>query len=139
MADVSPDHWRVQALLIKFNGATTLLINSYFPTDPQRPNADHAEFHETLGVIRNIIRSNVFDSLVWTGDLNSDFMRISNQTMLVNNAIEELQLIRSWDNFNVDFTHCYEVLGTTYVSVLDHFIWNESLSECIVPAGVIHH
>ena len=59
--------------------------------------------------------------------------------MLVNNAIEELQLIRSWDNFNVDFTHYYEVLGTTYVSVLDHFILNESLNEYIVSAGVIHH
>ena len=35
VSDVSPGHWRIQALTISTSTSTTLLINSYFPTDPK--------------------------------------------------------------------------------------------------------
>ena len=36
VTDVSPGHWRLQAVKIKLLTSSLLLINSYFPTDPQR-------------------------------------------------------------------------------------------------------
>ena len=60
---VSPGFWRLQAVVIEFGRTSTLLINSYFPTDPQRPDADQAELLETLGHIRNIIRKNDVECL----------------------------------------------------------------------------
>ena len=43
VTDVSPGYWRLQALIVKFGSTSTLLLNSYFPTDPRRPNADQSE------------------------------------------------------------------------------------------------
>ena len=42
VTDVSPGFWRLQAIKIKFMSSTLLLINSYFPTDPQR-NVDQIQ------------------------------------------------------------------------------------------------
>ena len=75
VSDVSPGFWRVQAATIKFGNRTTLLINSYFPTDPRRPGADESELLEILGHMKNVIRQNDFDSLLWAGDINADFAR----------------------------------------------------------------
>ena len=49
---VSPGFWRLKAVKIKFKSSTLLLINSYFPTDTQRDNAD---LLNTLGHIKQII------------------------------------------------------------------------------------
>ena len=43
VTDVSPGFWRIQAVKINFRSSSLLLINSYFPTDPQRDHADDAE------------------------------------------------------------------------------------------------
>ena len=77
VTDVSPGFWRVQAAKISFGSSTLLLINSYFPTDPQRNNVDQSELLETLGRIKLVIESNVCDSVLWADDLNSDFSRQS--------------------------------------------------------------
>ena len=36
--DVSPGHWRLQAVIISSPSSKTLLINSYFPTDKRTDN-----------------------------------------------------------------------------------------------------
>ena len=41
--DVSPGFWLVQAVKITFKFSHLLLINSYFPTDPQRANLDESD------------------------------------------------------------------------------------------------
>ena len=41
--DVSPGHWRIQAVTISMVSSTILLINSYFPTDPKTNNFDDAK------------------------------------------------------------------------------------------------
>ena len=136
--DVSPGYWRLQAVKIKFGSATTLLINSYFPVDPRRPNADDTELQETLGHIRNVIRNNDFDTLLWAGDLNADFLRNTGHTSTILDCVEEMSLTKSWDIFEVDFTCCHELLGVSHVSTLDHFFWSETLCEHVIDAGVIH-
>ena len=100
-----------------------LVINSYFPTDPRRPDVDHIELLETLSHVRNTIRRNQFDYLLWTGDINADFIRQSEHTNTIKDLISELDLASSWQTFNIDFTCCQELLGVTHVSVLDHFFW----------------
>ena len=52
VVDVSPGHWRLQAVKIKFKTSSVLLINSYFPTDSQRNNVDNTDLLETLSNIK---------------------------------------------------------------------------------------
>ena len=136
--DVSPGNWRLQAVLVKFGNVTTLIINSYFPTDQQKPNSDLTELQQTLTHIKDVIQRNDFDGLLWAGDINADFLRNTNHTDMVNDSLEELSLIKSWDKFIIDFTCCHEQLGVCHVSTLDHFFWSESLDENVLDAGVIH-
>ena len=51
---------------------------------------------------------------------------------------EELNLDNSWENFEADFSHVHELNGVTYVSLLDHFMWNMSLGELVSDCGVLH-
>ena len=53
-------------------------------------------------------------------------------------VVEDLGLTRSWDKFTIDFTHCHELLGTSYVATLDHFFWSEGLEDNVTDAGVLH-
>ena len=139
VTDVSPNFWRIQALKFKFGASTLILINSYFPTDNKRADSQNEELEETLGHIRNIIAANEFDSLLWAGDINADFLRASSHIRTVQGVISDLNLVRAWDRFNIDFTHCHEQLGLSYMSILDHFFWNEALEHGVLDAGVIHH
>ena len=99
ITDVSPGHWRIQAIKIKTKTSTILLINSYFPTDPRRANLDENDLLETLSKIKYAIRNNEFDLHLWAGDINADFLRNTSHTRTVSDTIEELVLSKSWDNF----------------------------------------
>ena len=136
--DVSPGHWRIQAVKIKFQHSTMLLINSYFPTDTVRPDGDENELLMLLGKIREVIRNNEFDSLIWAGDINADFLRNSNHTRAVSDTLDDLELTRSWSRFEVDFTHSHELLGDLHTAVLDHFFWSEAVDHAVTEAGVLH-
>ena len=69
--DVSPGHWRIQALVISSSESRTLLINTYFPTDQREgPAIANTELTETLAVIQNIIRNTECDAVAWVGDIN---------------------------------------------------------------------
>ena len=137
--DVSPEFWRVQAIKIKLSSATVLLINSYFPTDPRRANQDETELQETISSIRKIIRKEEFDDIVWVGDINADFGRGTSHTGLVEEHLNDIGLVRSWESYDVDFTCCHDIAGVSHTSILDHFFWNESLDDAVKCAGVIHH
>ena len=138
VTDVSPGHWRVQAIKIKFRDYTVLLINSYFPTDSRRPDGDEHELLEILGIVRDVIRRNDFDSILWAGDINADFIRNTSHTRTVSETVEDLGLTKSWDRFIVDFTCCHELYGVSHTSVLDHFFWSEMLGDAVTDAGVLH-
>ena len=118
VSDVSPNYWRLQAIKIKLGNFSTLLINSYFPTDNRRPDSD--ELLEILSNIKEVIRKNEFDALMWAGDINADFIRNTYHTTTTSDTIDDLDLTKSWDNFKIDFTHCHEHLGVCHVSILAH-------------------
>ena len=75
VVDVSPDFWRIQAIIIKSDNSNILVINSYFPQDPKTINFDDAELIEILKVISSVIDNNVFSELIWCGDINTNFVR----------------------------------------------------------------
>ena len=81
----------------------------------------------------------IFDSVLLLGDINCDFGRNSRFSQTIRTFLEEYNLIRSWEKYEVDFTHFQETNEVTHVSVLDHFFWNENIDSKIKEAGVIHH
>ena len=138
VTDVSPGSWRIQAAKFQFGNSTILLINSYFPVDQRRANADEAELQETISQIKEVIRKNDFHSLLWAGDINADFLRDTSHTDSVLAAIQDLGLSMSWEKFQIDFTHCVDQLGVSHTAILDHFFWSEAMCEAVTDAGVIH-
>jgi hypothetical protein len=119
--DVSPNHWRIQAIIISVVNKKILLINSYFPTDKGTFNLNDNEALETLEDINSTINDNQFDKLIWTGDLNADFVRNSGHVRAVSNFLGERNLVKTWDKFDADFTHVHEANGVTSTSLIDHF------------------
>ena len=75
VSDVSPGHWRIQAITISSPVSTTLLINSYFPVDPKTNNFDEAELQETLQAVSHVLEENTFQSVLFLGDINCDFRK----------------------------------------------------------------
>ena len=104
--DVSPSHWRVQAIIVRTLTSNILVINSYLPTDPKLRDFDASEVLTTLSAINDVINDNEFDNLIWTGDLNADFSRNTPFVKLLTEFIDTKDLIKSWDKFPIDFTRC---------------------------------
>lgn len=136
--DVSPPSDRLQSLTLKFDACTILLLNTYFPTDPQITEFDDTELQVLLAQIKDTIEDNDFDQLIWTGDMNTDFNRNSAFVNLVDEFIAEHNLEKSWDQFPIDFTHFIERNDHTFTSILDHFFWSNIMNSSITDAGVVH-
>ena len=125
-------------MILKAGNSRLLLINSYFPTDPLTIRFDDNELIETLEYIKKIFNDNQFSSVIWAGDINCDFIRRTGHVNMIANYLNEISLIKSWDNFPVDFTRSQDNENGSYFSTLDHFFWNEELSRSIMDAGVLH-
>ena len=100
-------------------------------------------FHEIqllilFAEIKRIVDECEFDHMILGGDFNADFNRNSKFVSMVKDFIEKIDLERSWSLFPADFTHVSEIESKTYTSLIDHFFWNNNLSESVVDAGVIH-
>ena len=74
----------------------------------------------------------------WTGDINADFRRNTKFVHLTNEFICELDISKSCDIYEIDFTHAREVNGVSYSSTIDHFFWNASTGDSVIDAGVLH-
>lgn len=138
VTDVSPSHWRVQAITLATPTNKILIINSYFPTDPKILEFDTCELLSTLSAINSVLEINDFDSVIWTGDINADFIRQTKFTDIMENFIDEKSLMKSWEKFVIDFTHSFECDDNCYVSTLDHFFWSQNMSSSIIKADVLH-
>ena len=93
----------------------------------------------TLESIDSVLKNNNFHKVFFTGDINCDFNRNSVHVNFVREFLEENSFTKSWERFQVDFTHTHEANGITSVSKLDHFFWSQNLDDDILDAGVIHH
>ena len=119
-------------------GRHTLILNAYFPTDAKNDVADTTDLLTTLVGIQNIIRDNEFTELIWTGDINTDFKRKTKFVDTVRNFVNDKYLVKSWEQFQIDFTHACDLGDTTHTSVIDHFFWNVNLGTHVIDAGVLH-
>ena len=138
--DISPGHWRIQAVIISTNQSRLLIINSYFPTDPRTVKFDDHELIEIFTIIDNIVDKNDFDNILLFGDINADFLRNSGHVQSVQRYLNERLLTKSWEQFDADFTHTYEDgNNVTHTSKIDHFFWNSGLDSMIEDAGVVHN
>ena len=117
--DVSPAHWRIQAIILSTSRNRILFINSYFPTDPKTATSDTSDLHSTLSAINSVIQDNEFDKLIWTGDINANFIRNSMFTGIID-------------------THTFEMNDHCYSSTLVHFFWSENIIEDVIEADVLH-
>ena len=62
--DVSPGHWRIQAVKISFDDQRILIINSYFPVDKRTVNFNNNnDLLETLEAVDKVINDKDFDTL----------------------------------------------------------------------------
>ena len=62
-----------------------------------------------LEVIRSVIKSCGTRHVIRGGDINADFLTMTVHVKAITEFIESLSLIWSWDKYEVDFTHCYEI------------------------------
>ena len=109
-----------------------LLINSYFPTDPQSVNCDDSELLEILASIDKVINENNLDQIIRGGDINIDFLRKNGFVNTVNDFLSEKNFRKSWERFYADFTHTFEMKS------IDHLFWNAGMDEFIEDPGVLH-
>ena len=136
--DISPNHWRVQAVLVHTVDCSIMIINTYFPTDPKTMDYDSSELMTTLSAIQDLLARKDFNSIVWTGDINAEFSRRTEFTKCIESFIEENNFKRAWSQFPIDFTHVQDINGKSYTSTLDHFLWSENIAEKVTDAGVLH-
>ena len=102
--DVSPNHWRVQAITLKANNNRILNHKYVFPTDRRTTNFDTTELQTTLSAISDVLNANDFDNIVWAGDINADFGRRTKFTGIIEDFVSEKLLIKSWDIYKIDFS-----------------------------------
>ena len=62
--DISPNHWRVQAVLVRTTESSIMIINTYFPTDPKSTDFDSSELMTTLSAIRELRSRKDFNVVV---------------------------------------------------------------------------
>ena len=137
--DVSPNHWRLQAITITVGQCTILVISCYFPNNPNTVEFDEEPLQEVFNYIQETIENVEFDYFFLAGDLNANFMKASTgHVKCVRQFFNNLDIVHSWENYDIDFTHTHELDGVTFVSTIDHFYWCHSLNQFIEDAGAIH-
>ena len=60
---------------------------------------------ERLGVIKKVIEDNPAQQIIIGGDLTADFRRLTGYVNQVQPVIKEMELAKSWNRFECDFTH----------------------------------
>ena len=136
--DVSPQSYRIQSIILTLQPCKILIINTYFPTDPQTSDLDESELLMVISEVRRITENNDFDQIIWTGDMNADFRRNTKFVSIINEFIEEMNIYKFWDKYHVDFTHLTDINNISYTSIIDHFFWNSRCDKLVSDAGVIH-
>ena len=102
------NNFRLQAIKFSLPQCEFLLINSYFPCDPQVENFDDSELLNVLADLKYLIKQSDCHNVLLAADLNSQFSRETYFTTLVADSMNDLSLSISWEHpsFPVDYTYC---------------------------------
>ena len=66
------------------------------------------------------------------------FLRMSCDVKAITEYMESLSLSRSLDKHEIDFTHCYEINGTTLTNKSDHWFWTSKLNKSVERCRAHH-
>ena len=134
-----PDSVRTQAIELCGN---YLLINVYFPTDPQIANFDDFNLLKCIEDVKWFINSFPNHKFIIAGDLNCDMSRNSRFVNIIREFFLNCNLISAWSSFNVDFTFSsHQTRNGNNIfssSVIDHFVVEPNILSDISHAQVIH-
>ena len=137
--DISPDNFRVQAIILDTNTKKVMIINTYFPQDPKTVRYHHdPELEEVFALIEHIIGTNQCDDILLLGDMNIDFHRNNGHAKRLDSFLTSNILEASWRRFDVDYTHEVEIDDKTHTCTIDHIIWNENFFKNVEHSGVLH-
>ena len=81
------NHWMLQAVTLIVPNNRILILNSLIPA------------------INDIVENAEFSTVVWTDDINANFLRNTKFTKIVDKFIEEKMFCKAWERFPIDFTH----------------------------------
>ena len=139
--------FRILATKFAFPSNDFLVINVYFPCDPRVDNFDEREVLTLLADLKTVIENANCQNILIAGDLNSDFVRNTRFTDIVENSLDELDFIIFWKNIDPNKQHFIEDVDYTFRrangnvvshSVIDHFASNRRLFDAVREAGVLH-
>lgn len=137
--DISPNHSRIQSLLLKTTETTIMIINAYFPLDPKKESYDYdPDLEDVLATIENLVDAHQCNCVVVVGDLNCDYRRQNGRVGRLKDFLSSNSMETAWETFQVDYTHEFEKEGISYISTLDHILWNQNLKSSVTRCGVIH-
>ena len=97
---------------------------------------DDNELFDVLTEIESIMDNTEFDDVLWNGDLNWHMARNSGFSTVMKNFLTKLGLKSLWEQYPVDYTHMHT--DDVSSAVLDHFIVNERLLQCVKRCQVLH-
>ena len=129
VSKVTSTNFRILATKFSFPSSNLLMVNSYFPCDPQTDTFDDGEIVTLLADLKLVIESSECQNIMLAGDLNSDFVRQTRFTDLVEEYLSDLGLIIFWQNIDqdphhlipdVDFTYRHHSNNIVTHSVIDH-------------------
>ena len=134
-----PDSLRVQGIELCNN---YILINTYFPNDPQTPNFDDHELLKCIEEVKWFINYRPDCKVIIAGDLNLDLSRNTRFVNIVRDFFINFKLISAWSAFNVDFTFSNHQIrnGNNILSTscIDHFVLHSELLADVAHAQAIH-
>ena len=134
-----PDSVRVQAIELFGN---VIVINTYFPTDPQVNNFDDFELLKCISDIKWFLDRFPEHRILIAGDLNTDLSRNTRFANIVRDFFLNYNLMSVWSAFNVDFTFCdHQVrngINIMSTSCLDHFILHSTSLNEVSHSQAIH-
>ena len=80
VSKVPCSNFRLQATKFTFPSSSVLIINAYFPCDPQVEDFNDSELLTVLTDIQALIREAQCSDIILAGDLNCHFLRQSKFT-----------------------------------------------------------
>ena len=133
VSQVKCSSFRLQVTRFDFPSSSLLILNTYFPCDPRVSNFNEEELLQILAEMRNIMNMQACSNNLVLGDLNSDFMRQTHFTTIIENFFNDINFVLFWENpdqapdyhiQSVDYTHQHNQNGEMFLSTIDHFASN---------------
>ena len=113
VSKIDSPNFRILASKFAFPSISFLVVNVYFPCDPQVDQFDEKELITLLADLQIVIdKSGCFNVLI-AGDFNSDFSRKTRFTEIVEEYLSEKQLIVFWQNTDPNPRHNIENVDYT--------------------------